>query len=614
MIKLPQIFSDGMVLSKTAKVWGQATPNLHISAKFLDKDYETISDITGRFEFIFTAEEFGGPHTLTIEDTIIKDVFIGRVWLCGGQSNMEGPLSRMRLNFGEHIIDDPRIRTFQVEKGHCFDGPRKDVVGEWNTAEGEFLDNMYAVPYFFARTLLEKYDCPIGLVCTPAGGTPIEGWLPEKIVREHTNLAEKLTQVKAHGYVESTTAESEKKVAAWHSNLHAEDIGLQKDWHEKTYDDSKWQTRALLDPTGTPDYGVIWLRKQFTVDEIRDDFILNFGRLENSCTVYVNGTEVVSIGYMYPPCRCKIPEGLLEKGENTIAVRIVGDSNRPYVVPGKEYAILSKSGGNIDLNKGLWKWCVGAEAEKSPEGVSFYDRPVGVYNYMLAPVLGYSVDGLIWYQGESNTGNPHSYMNLFKAFVTHIRSYYEDLPIIFTQVANYMDPFSYPFVGGFGAPGAYWAILREQQRQCLTLPNTAMAVTIDCGEYNDLHPKDKKTVGERLALHARRMVYGENIVSDGPTFEKVEYIKSTKSIVVHFKNAEGLWAKGGHPTMLVLFKDSSVHSVFCAIDGNKLISPAGALEPKAVRYGWADCPSVAIYNAYGLPASPFEEVIRQVGY
>ncbi|MCL2198444.1 MAG: sialate O-acetylesterase, partial [Defluviitaleaceae bacterium] len=609
-VKLPHIFSDGMVLGKKSKVWGQATPNQHISAKFLDNEYEAISDSMGRFEFAFNAEEFGGPHTLTIEDITISDVYIGRVWLCGGQSNMEGPLSRMRLNFGEHIKDDPRIRIFQAEKGYSFERPQQDVAGEWNTAEGDFLDTMFAVPYFFARTILERYnDAPIGLVCTAAGGTPIEGWLPSKIVREHPSLNERLTQVKAHDYIEKTTAESEKNINMWHENLKPEDIGLNENWHEKTYDDSDWQTRALLDPTGSPEHGAVWLRKQFTLEDVADDCTLNFGRLENSVTVFINGTEVINIGYMYPPCRCKIPDGLLVKGENTIVVRIVGDTHHPYVVPGKEYALLSKN-GTIDFTKGKWKWRVGAKMEKCPDGVFFFDRPCGVYNYMLAPVMGYSIDGMIWYQGESNTAQPHNYMNLFKSFVANIRAHYgESLPIIYTQIANYVDPYSLPFVGGFGAPGGYWAILREQQRQCLKLPNTAMAVTIDCGEYNDLHPTDKKTVGERLALHARRLAYGDDIVSDGPTFEKVEFNKADKTIVVHFKNGVGLWAKGGHPTMLVLYKDSSVHSVFCAIEGNKLVTPAGTLEPKAVRFCWADCPSVTVYNAYGLPASPFEEIV-----
>jgi len=602
-VKLPAIFSDGMVIGKSAKIWGWAGENQSVTADFLGNKYETLSDKTGRFEFTLKSEEFGGPFVITIEDKIISDVYVGRVWLCGGQSNMEGPVSRTRLPLGEYIKDDPRIRVFTAEKGLNFEHPQTDVNGKWNTATGDFLDEMFAVPYFFARNLICEAgldDAPIGLVCIAAGGIPIEGFLPEKIVREHPEIHERLLLVNKPGEVKRTTLKDEKITQAWHNALNENDKGLQEGWFSSDYDDSNWQTRALLDPTGSPQHGAVWMRKDFCIDNDSTDgeFILNFGRVENSITVYINGVQVTDVAYMYPPCQCAVPSNLLIAGENKITIRVVGDRNNPCIVPGKEYSLLYP-GGRVDFLTGKWKWRVGAEAEACPPNTYFFDYPCGVYNFMLAPLLGYSAEGLIWYQGESNTARPHSYKSLFTKFANHIRENFGNIPIIFTQLANYVDPHG---------SGENWAVLREQQRQCLSLPDTAMAVAIDCGEYNDLHPSDKKSVGDRLALHARRIVYGEDIISDGPIVKKVEYIEAEQKVIIHFKHSEGLWAKNGRPTLQLLYKDGTVHNVFAAIRGNTLEATVGT-SPRTVRFGWADCPAVPIYNAYGLPASPFEVVI-----
>jgi len=617
-IELPAIFSDGMVIGKNAKIWGWAQANKPISAEFCGKKYETLADRTGRFEFTVKSKNFGGPHNLTVADKTISDVYVGHVWLCAGQSNMEAPLARSRPNLGEYVLDDPQIRMFQAEKGLSFGRVRRNVNGEWRTACGEALNQMFAVPYFFARNIAQRTgNVPIGLVCVAAGGTSIEGFLPEKIISEYPEAAEMLASVKTPGTVENATSDGDKAVRDWHATLDAKDLGLTENWASPAYDDSLWESRALLDFTNYPSHGSVWLRKKFVLPEnpgkytrATDKFTLNFGRVEDSVTVYINGEKVTNVGYMYPPCRCDIPASFLREGENTVAVRVIGDVHNPRIVPGKEYALIHP-GGRIDLTVEKWKYCVGAEVAACVPSPWFFSHPCGVYNFMLAPLLGYSVEGLIWYQGESNTNRPHSYKTLFSRFVSHIRENFGKIPVIYTQLANYIDPHSYDTVGGFGAPGGYWAVLREQQRQCLSIPNTAMAVTIDCGEYNDLHPWDKKTVGDRLALHARRMVYGEDIVSDGPAVAKVVYIPEDKKIVVHFANGESLWVKDGHPTIMVLYTDGTIHNLYAAICGNTLAAPVGTKEPRAIRFGWADCPVTPLYNAYGLPASPFEEVIKK---
>ncbi|MCL2385973.1 MAG: sialate O-acetylesterase [Defluviitaleaceae bacterium] len=598
---LPSFFSQGMVIGKTAEIWGWTTPNETITAQFIGKNYEAKADNNGLFQFTLTAPEYGGSHTLTIGDKVITDVQIGRVWLCGGQSNMEERILREKFQSPEDVADDPRIRVFQVEKGMNFNNPEKDVNGKWQAATGDFLNDIYATPYFFARKLLEGLDdnIPIGLICAPAGGTPIEGWLPEEILREFPEYHQSLIQVQDPDFMPKSQKEAETIKNAWVAELHKKDLGTAENWPSPEYNDSNWESRTLLDATDFPERGSVWLRKRITLTEDflgNDNATLNLGRAEDSITVYVNGKEVTHIYYMYPPCICTIPKNLLTAGENTIALRVVGEARHPAIVQGKEY-YLSTPQGKINLNN-EWKYKKGAEMQtfQLPDSW-FFGRPCGVYNYMLAPLLGYSIEGLIWYQGESNAKKPEDYKTLFTAFVNHFRKNFGEVPIIFTQLANYMDP-NYP------AHEERWARVREQQRQCQEIPNAAMAVTIDCGEYNDLHPYDKKTVGERLALQALRLAYKKPITSEGPVVTHATL--DNGNLQIHFKNAQTLWTKNGYPQLEIIDENNQTHTFYATIKKEILTTQIGKIIPKKIRHNHTDCPSVILYNAYGLPASPFE--------
>ncbi|MCL1843002.1 MAG: sialate O-acetylesterase [Defluviitaleaceae bacterium] len=602
MIKLPSFFSDGMVIGKTARLWGWVLPGETVVTDFLDTIYESVADENGRFEVTVKASDYGGPYTMAIGTEIICDVYVGRVWLCGGSSGMEEPTSRARLVTGEKITEDARIRVFSADRSLNFLKSADNVTGSWLPATGEFLHHMNAVPYFFARKLLETDPAPVGLICLPVGGSTIEGWLPEEIVHEFPDYYRILSEAKQPGYIANINKEHGKRVKIWQGSLAVKDKGLQEKWFSPDYDDTGWESQMLFDTSKMPRHGSVWLRRKFNMSVAGGPVVLRFGRVEDSITVYVNGVEAIHVGYKYPPCACVLPEGLIVEGENTIAIRIVGETGQPSIVRGKEYALIYP-GGRAELN-GRWKRRTGAVMPMCPPGIYFYSYPSGVYNAMLAPLNGYSVDGIIWSQGESNTAKPHDYKALFSAFAKNIRTNFGNVPIIFTQLSNYVDPHSYNFIEGFGAPGEYWAILREQQRQCLEIPNTAMAVTIDCGEFNDLHPTNQKTAGERLALHARRLAYNEDLISDGPVVTKAEY--RGKRLTIFFKHGEGLWEKGGHPIPDVIDGEGVVHRLYAAIWDDALNIIVGDMNPVAVRFGWADCPVVSLHNAYNLPASPFE--------
>ncbi|MCL2188017.1 MAG: sialate O-acetylesterase [Defluviitaleaceae bacterium] len=596
MITLPAIFSDGMVVGKRARIFGSAPVGEAVRLTFMGKTQETLADRSGKFAFELEALPYGGPHEMIVGDRVIRDVYVGHLWLCGGQSNMEQPLERARALLGDCISPLIQLHAFQVTKDVKFDAPAQDVTGQWNTAAGDFLQHLYAVPYFFAKLIIETLNdgIHVGLINIAAGGTPIEGWLPEEIIREYPALYEKLETVRATGYMENLQKENDEANRIWYEQLTRKD--------KCATGEDGWHTRMLLDDTDLP-HGAVWYKKKVAIGSIPNSAVtLSLGRAQDSVKVYVNGTEVKSVDYQYPPCLCEIPEEVLRQGENEIALRLIGNGQKPKFIAGKEYSLAwrgdgSAPDGRIPLD-GEWLCRVGVEMPLLAGGAWFYGYPCCVYNYMLAPVLGVQVDGVIWYQGESNVGNPTVYKELFTRFITMLRQHSgENLPVYFTQLADYVDP---------NNMGENWAFLREAQRNCLEIPNTRMAVAIDCGEYNDLHPQDKKTVGERLALHALRNVYGLDIQADGPTVFKAT--QKDNKIIVCFDHARGLWAKNGRPLVEVETHEGIIHRLYAAINGQTLTINVGSVPTpvKTLRYAWADCPPVTLYNAHNLPASPFE--------
>jgi len=609
VVKLPAFFSDGMVVGKKARIWGTVEAGNTLTICFINKIYNVVADTNGRFVCEMENETYGGPHELIIGERAIREVYVGRVWLCGGQSNMETPLHRTRPLLDAHIKEDTRIRVFTAAKNYDFNQPATDTAGAWHNATGDFLENLFAVPYFFARQLLDvlQDDVPVGLLCVAAGGTPIEGWLPEEIINDFPALHEKLETVRAPGYMQQLQDEATITQKQWYDELHHADE-LKPD--DASFDDTKrWHQRTLLDDSGLS-HGAVWYRKKLTllaapVGTPR----LSLGRAQDSVKVWVNDTEVISVDYQYPPCVGVVPEGLLRIGNNEIVIRIVGSGQTPRFIPGKDYSLQLNQTNGEALRLPLddeWECRLGAKMQPIAASPWFYGYPCGVYNYMLAPVLGfaggYSVDGVIFYQGESNTGRPVEYATLFARFVAHLRANLGEVPVIFTQLANYIDPLG---------TGENWAALREQQRQCLQIPNTAMAVAIDCGEYNDLHPQDKKTVGQRLAYHALNMAYDCTLPAQGPTPTHVT--QEENRLTIHFNHANGLWAKNGRPQIEIITTQGTAHYEFATIVGHTLVimldSIRNPIDPtgiESVRFGWTDNPPVTLYNAHNLPASPFK--------
>ncbi len=468
-----------------------------------------------------------------------------------------------------------------------------------------------ATGYFFAKALYEKYKVPIGLIHASVGGSPAEAWLSEDALKEFPNHLATMQKFRDSDYV-NQIANNDKAISdAWYNLLKQKDKGLtdsQKPWFDTTYDASDWATMNV------PGYwadgklgnvnGVVWFRKEFNVPASMagKPAKLLVGRIVDSDTTYINGKFVGTISYQYPPRRYDVPENLLVEGKNIIVVRVVSNAGRGGFVLDKPYQ-LSAGGQTIDL-KGQWQYKLGATMDPLP-GKTFIEwQPMGLYNGMISPLLNYTIKGVIWYQGESNAERPLEYQKLFPAVITDWREKWNlgNFPFLYVQLPNFMEAKAQPFESN-------WAELREAQLKTLSVPNTAMAVAIDIGEWNDIHPLNKEDVGKRLALAAQRVAYGDKtVVYSGPIYKSIK-IEGNKIIVTFENTGSGLVVKGGGELKYFAIAGADKKFVWAnaEIVGDKVVVWNDKVtNPLAVRYAWADNPEGAnLYNKEGLPASPF---------
>ncbi|WAM33743.1 sialate O-acetylesterase [Caldicellulosiruptor morganii] len=618
---LPKLLSDGMVLQRNSniKIWGWANAGETVEVNFLGKSYTARPSDEGSWEVILPPMDAGGPYCMEIKcahhTTVIKDILIGDVWVCSGQSNMVLPMERVIDLYPEELEDCniPFIRQFTVPDRYHFKGPLKDLEGGcWEVLGKETILKFSAVGYFFAKALYKKYKIPIGLIKACVGGTPIEAWMSKEIAVQFIENPEELEKLKDDSFIESVKKEEEAKIKAWFDYLENNDIGLKNTpfpFFDENYIPSGWKPVNIpatwkqmgLDST----IGAVWFRKEVNIPSrvAGKPAKLYLGTIVDSDFTYVNGVLVGSTSYRYPPRKYNIPAGLLKEGKNTIVVRVISNDGNGEFVKGKEYKLFTED-YTQDLS-GQWLCTVGARAkEPLPLQTFFQYKPTGLFNGMIAPLLNYSIKGIIWYQGESNTDNPEGYCEKLCAFVKDLRERWKNnFPFLYVQLANFMEPKPQP-------GDSNWARLREEQRRALLrLDNAGMAVAIDVGEWNDLHPSNKKAVGERLALLAQKIAYGEkDLVASGPLYRSMK-IEGNRVILEFSDAGSGLCTKDGKmpKSFAIAGPDKNFVWANAKIYGSKVIVWNDSIQnPVYVRYAWADNPEGAnLYNKEGLPASPF---------
>lgn len=417
-----------------------------------------------------------------------------------------------------------------------------------------------------------------------------------------------LALCKDDSYVSGTMQREEKRNNRWYHELYETDEGLHGEnspWYAQDLNDRSWDSMELpayLNGTQLENIrGSIWFRREIDVPEHMAGAPgkLVLGTLIDADDTYVNGVLVGNTGYMYPPRRYPIPEGLLRAGKNVIAVRLIMTGNVGAFITGMPY-MLKTDKGSIPLS-GTWKYKIGTIIRPLAPTTFFQYKPVGVFNGMIYPLRKYAVKGVLWYQGEANTGYPYDYKDLFEALIKDWRDNWGlSLPFLYVQLPNFGPTGKEPEVSG-------WARLREEQRKALEVPDTGMAVAIDVGEYNDLHPQNKKAVGHRLALWALNLIYGEELVYSGPLYESME-LDGSSAVLSFTHTGGGLIARGEELGGFEMCgKDGVFHPAQASIEGDRVRVTCSLIsEPAHVRYAWADNPVNAnLYNMEGLPASPF---------
>jgi sialate O-acetylesterase len=619
-----------MILQRDTKIriWGWAIPGEKVQVKFNKKTISTVTDSEGNWKVSLPPMNAGGPYTMEVKgnNTItINDILVGDVWFCSGQSNMVLNMERVKEKYPEDIAgaNFPEIRNFFIPTASDVSTIHKNLPpGKWISASPENVLGFGAVTFFFARSIYKEYKVPIGIVNSSVGGTPIEAWISEEGLKEIPQYAGRIERFRDTSFMNPIMrSASRRRNEAGQNPPMAQiiiDKGLNgpKPWYDMTYLPEGWHKFWLpgyWDDQGVKGLnGVVWFRKVVNVPASMTGkpAKLFIGRIVDADNVYINGVLSGSITYQYPPRRYDLPSGLLKEGKNLIVIRVTNNSGKGGFVPDKPYYLVAGN-DSIDL-RGEWLYKVGQVFRpfvfgpgKDTPALSMQNEPTGLYNTMVAPAINYTLKGILWYQGEANTSKPEEYQQLLPALINDWRNKWQQgiLPFLFVQLPNFMEVRYLP-------SESQWAELRFGQLKSLSVPNTAMAVTIDIGEWNDIHPLEKKVVGERLALAARKLAYGnDKIVYSGPIFKSIS--KEGDRIIIEFdQTGSGLMVKGGGDLNYFALAGTNKKFVWAEaiIENNHVVVRSDEIpDPVYVRYAWADNPKGAnLYNIEGLPASPFE--------
>lgn len=618
-VSLPRLISDGMVLQRNTDItiWGWAAKNEEINIRFMGSIYFAKANEKGEWELVFSGLEAGGPYTMNISasNTItIEDIYVGEVWVCSGQSQMDITMDRVSPLYEDEIksAGNANIHYFSVPTAFNFTEPQQDFPsGQWERISQDNILSTSAIAYFYAVEMYNKYKVPIGMIRSSLGGSPVQAWISKDAIKFFPEYYNEAKKYEDDLYIKHIRDEDSKRINSWYNKMYLNDEGYKNpklSWYNPETNISDWSEMQL------PGYwadgklglvnGSVWFRRDIHIPEelAGKPARLNLGRIVDADSVYVNGEYVGSTGYQYPPRRYNIPKDLLKTGKNTIVVRVISNSGKGGFVPDKPYELVFES-QSFDLT-GNWYYKLGTTMEPLQGQTFIRWKPTGLFNGMISPLTNYTIKGVLWYQGESNTDKPQEYAELFPAMIKNWRNKWNqgDFPFLFVQLHNFMKSYDYPTESN-------WAQTREAQMKALDLPNTAMAVAIDLGEWNDIHPLNKKDVAIRLALAAQKMAYHEkDVTGSGPIYQSMEV--QGDSITITFSEiGSGLIVKGGGELKQFAISGENKKFVWAKakIAGNKVIVWNNNISyPIAVRYAWADNPDRAnLYNKEGLPASPF---------
>lgn len=627
-ITLPQMFQSGMVLQrgKPIPVWGHAMPGQQVTIQWNKRSHTTTANDQGRWRIDLPKTKAGGPYIMKVmsdSQTIhISDVLVGDVWLCSGQSNIDVTIERVYPQYTDEIdhFSNNNVRLFRVQNETSTHGLKDDIrptAINWKPLTKENAWLFSAVGSFLGKQMQEKTKIPQGIIVNSWGGTPIEAWISaDSLAVDYPMLMTKLAFYQSDDYVHAQTLTNNEANKRWEELLNNKD-DIQN-YSLPSYEDSGWTT---INQNGWSwrGNGSIWLRQHITIDKAHagKPARLLLGTLFDQDITYLNGQEIGHTYYQYPPRRYDIPEGLLREGDNVIAVRFINKYGAAHFIPEKPYLIAfgdDRFSQNpmpkdvIPLSH-TWKFHLGAEMPSCPSGdVSLQNLPTTLYNAVVHPLAPYAINGVVWYQGESNTGNPAPYADFLKKLMGCWRDLWQDqqMPFVIAQLANYdgrqQTGFPSPITPQNEPMNSNWAQLREAQRLVAKAdPYAELAVLNDLGETIDIHPLRKKEVAERIGRCFDRLIYN-NKVKLSPE------IVSTTVTGTHIQlTLDQPIQEGELYTFEVADEGHAFHNVEAIGKGNVITILNFAFKPTAVRYAWKDNPLQAnVRSLTGLPMSSFE--------
>lgn len=668
-VVLPGWMTSNMVLQQKTKVHLQATAKkgatVKITASWDKKTVKAVADkATGVFDFDLDVPSAGGPYTLTFDDgkkLLLENVMAGEVWFCSGQSNMEMPVKGWGMvnNYEQEVANanHPLIRLFQVEKVVAHTPQTKVPLGHtkgWAVCSPEMVAEFSAAAYFFAREVSEKLGIAVGVVNSSWGGTPAESWPSLEALQNVIGFQDHAKRLFATGFDEDKINQLyQDERREWMKEVFAADQGLvegnidQAPWAATDFNETGWQTMNMPVLWGKVDAlkdfdGIVWMRKvvEIPASLAGKDLKLSLGAIDDEDVTYWNGQRIGMNSGWNRDRNYTVPGKLVKAGKNVLTIRVYdtgGDGG--FYKDAKDFLV---SGGNTSLSlAGDWKWkasVAAADITSSPKMTepvapnnAWY--PAGLYNSMVAPFLSMPIRGFLWYQGCSNVGRAVQYESLFQALILDWqarfnknsevtpypkpapegpRRFYQynskAIPFYFVQIANYLQRKDLQ-------PQSGWAAIREAQRKALRLDGVGMAVNIDIGMANDIHPKNKQEVGRRLALLALNRTYGEKEFCAAPEFRQMNVVDGKAHLMFMPTYGSDMLAENSDIKGFSIAGPDHVWHVAKAYytqnDNNirfgwpVVVESPEVPHPVAVRYGWADNPECTLRTVSGLPVGPF---------
>lgn len=656
------LYSSGMVLQRerTGSIFGKSLADTEVVLKFRNEEYSVKSDNDGNWKIEFNPGKAGGPFKLEIfssdETIVFNDVYVGEVWVSSGQSNAQLPMERLYYKYKNEfsLPENPNVRMITVPISYSFDGEKDSVENpQWLYACEENLGKLSGTAYFFAKKINEELNVPVGIINASQGGSPITAWMDYDSLKDlkKEDLLQKVDFWKKPGEIEkkrNSVLTAQKK---WDSEFFANDIGSIEQWEKLSYSEisDKWEDCEL--PGDFEDFeknaGVLWLKKEIELTQEQADILnskkthLWMGTIQDADKIWVNKAFCGITYYTYPPRRYIVPAGAFVAGKNTVTVRVQKNGQgpirfykeKPYFIFTDDVQVQpsitrniehfegnsSSSGIKISLD-GKWKKCASCKKEVRPGEMFFEWEPTALYNSMLAPAFNYGISGALWYQGESNSWDYGIYKSYLEKMVSLWRRKFvyapEDMPVVIAQLPNWAN--GYEKTTGEIED---WAELRQAQKNAVEeLKNAGLAVLIDAGEWNDLHPESKKTVGYRAGREALRIAYGKKFEPS----PKVEYCQKDVNVInIRFDTGSSkLKAYFVENDVADFNKEAKEIYGFEVVTENSVVEvsaslisdvdvevciPAKFRQLKELRYLWKNNPWIInFYSSEGIPVAPFK--------